>query len=67
MRWPWQKKTVIISEDLQKQLDNFAEGLDQLRNVAGDLRQTNIDMRVQLGEDVIKERVDGPRQEPKRS
>jgi len=59
MRWPWQKNKAEISPELQKQLDEFHAGLDELKNVAGDLRQTSRDLRQQLGEDVAKERLSG--------
>lgn len=57
MRWPWQKKNVEISKELREQLDEFHSGLDEMRHIAGDLRQTNRDLRLQLGEDAAKERL----------
>lgn len=53
MRWPWQKKPQRIDPTTQALIDEFRGGLDEIRTVAGDLRQTNRDLRLQMGEEQV--------------
>ena len=61
MRWPWQPKKQEIDPTTKALIEEFHKGLDEIRVVAGDLRSTAQDLRVQLGEEQVSSGRSGER------
>jgi hypothetical protein len=52
----FRKKRAVMDPEIRDAIDSFHAGLDELRVVTGDLRQTARDLRVQQGRHQKEER-----------